>query len=204
MESTPSTAPSEATIELPVVDAPAAVPAPLSIAADSCAACGAHLATDQRYCVECGQSRGASRLPAPRAAPAPASPGPQPSRWSANAALIAGIGTLVLAMGIGVFIGSQGRTDTSGTVKTPAGQTVTVISAGGGAAPSAAAGGPATAAPTAGGAAGSTAAAAAAKAPKKAGAAAPVQKKPTPPVVHVGTPGTGPGYQNGKFTGNFF
>jgi hypothetical protein len=125
---------------------------------------------------------------------------------TANTALIAGIGTLLLAMGIGVYIGSQGRSDTSGSAKAPAAQTVTVISQGSGAAGGATgtATTPATG-PTTGatGTTGSTTAGKKAAATKKATTPAP-PKKATPPVVHVGSPGTGPGYQNGKFTGNFF
>ena len=37
---------------------------------DRCAACGAHLANDQRYCLECGERRGQARFTAPAAATA--------------------------------------------------------------------------------------------------------------------------------------
>ena len=111
----------------------------------------------------------------------------------ANTALIAGIGTLLLAMGIGVFIGSQGRSGTSGNAPS-APQTVTVISQGSGAG-GATTGTPTTATttttPT------TTTPAAGAGAGKKATpkAATPaVPKKSTAPVVHVGSPGKGPGY----------
>lgn len=87
---------------------------------DACGSCGAGLATDQRYCLECGQRHGDPRLPfmdavvlmeaAKRPPPAP----PQPSKKrrrgiSPNTALIAGVGTLLLALGIGVLIGRSGH-----------------------------------------------------------------------------------------------
>jgi hypothetical protein len=167
---------------------------------DNCAQCGARLAPDQRYCVECGERRGASRLPfeggrrqresAPRRAARP--------RMSANSTLIAGVGTLLLAMGIGVLIGRSGNSSSS---KSPPVQVVSVAGAGGG-------GTAATGAGTSGAAAttsstsGKTKKAAKTTAPASVGAAkvAPTKGK----VVKVGTPGSGPGYQGGKFTGNFF
>jgi hypothetical protein len=205
MPPSPFSVHTEATAELAAVDPATDVTAPLvvGVVTESCAACGVKLAADQRYCVDCGQPRGAPRLPAtgPRAAPAAAPPPPRTSsRMAANTALIAGIGTLLLAMGIGVFIGSQGRSDSTGSAKAPA-QTVTVISQGSGGT-TAATGPPAAAAATP-----TPTSAAANRAAKKAAAkqaTAPAPKKPTPPVVKVGSPGTGPGYQNGKFTGNFF
>ena len=122
---------------------------------------------------------------------------------SANTALIAGIGVLLLAMGIGVFIGSRAASGDAGSQRFP-GQ-VTVVSSGG---PSAAA---TTTAPAAA-AATPTAAntpRAATTAPKKAPASKAATTpaaatKPPANAVHVGSPGSGPGYQNGKFTGNFF
>jgi hypothetical protein len=207
MPPSPFSVDSAATTEMAAVDPPTQVAAPLvvGVVTESCAACGVKLAADQRYCVECGQPRGAPRLPATGAHAAPQAAAPAPrasSRMAANTALIAGIGTLLLAMGIGVFIGSQGRSDTTAAAKASP-QTVTVISQGSGGAT------PATGAPVTGAAAApTTSSSAATSAAKKASAAkkpaAAVPKKPTPPVVHVGSPGTGPGYQNGKFTGNFF
>jgi hypothetical protein len=38
-------------------------PAPLGPEGDSCSACGAPLAADQRYCLECGERRTAARVP---------------------------------------------------------------------------------------------------------------------------------------------
>jgi hypothetical protein len=79
------------------------------------------MANDQRYCLQCGQRRGDPRLPfmdavvfmnaaqQPReAAPAPAPVREPRSRMTANASLIAGVATLVLAIGVGVMIGQSG------------------------------------------------------------------------------------------------
>lgn len=82
------------------------------------------MAQDQRYCLECGQRRGDPRLPfmdavvfmeasrQPELAAATAAPAPVPSeprpRISNNAALVAGVATLVLAIGVGVLIGRSG------------------------------------------------------------------------------------------------
>jgi hypothetical protein len=115
---------------------------------------------------------------------------------SVNTTLIAIIGTLLLAMGVGVLIGRS-----SNNVKSLPAQVVTVAGAG-------AAGGAATTSSTApqsssagaGQAAKTTGASAAssAKSATKKPAAAPVK------TVTVGSPGKGPGYQHGHFTGNFF
>jgi hypothetical protein len=172
---------------------------------EQCSACGAAMASDQRYCVECGQRRGAARVPlmdglSERAREAPAARrAPRRLRMSVDSTLIAGIGTLLLAMGVGVLIG---RSSNNASPKSPRVQVVTV--AGGGAAAGSGATTSATAAPpaTAGSATsskpGATHTAASAK-PKSNKAAAPLPK-----TVTVGTPGHGPGYRNGHFTGNFF
>jgi hypothetical protein len=189
-------------------DPPAAVqPALATVAGDQCTSCGAPLAPDQRYCVQCGQRRGQSRLPVAQ----PSAGGGQhvgahrsglrSPRFGVNSALIAGVGTLLLAMGVGVLIGRSGRNDSPSRAATP----VQVVTVGGGGA------GTATAAGTsAGGKAaktgkkagkGATSADAAKAAEKIKGADI---KLPAKSVVKVGAPGKGPGYQHGKFTGNFF
>ena len=94
---------------------------------DSCPNCGARMAADQRYCLNCGHRRGEPRLPfmdavvfmetmnAPGGAagspppPPPAQSGGSNNRWNANAALIAGVATLVLAIGVGFLIGRTGH-----------------------------------------------------------------------------------------------
>jgi len=166
---------------------------------EQCAACGAALAPDQRYCVQCGQRCGPARVPMldgfaarARQTDTPRRP-PKRPRLSANSTLIAGVGTLLLALGVGVLIGRSGNNTSA---KAPPAQVVTV--AGGGAASTAATSeSPQQSAATSSKAAKSSGAAAAAA--KKAAAKGPPLK-----VVKVGSPGKGPGYQRGHFTGNFF
>jgi hypothetical protein len=85
---------------------------------ESSAECGAPMATDQLYCVGCGERR----APFVAASAAPASPGatgrptppPPPSRtggpltWNANGILTAAVAVLILAMGVGYLIGRSG------------------------------------------------------------------------------------------------
>jgi len=116
---------------------------------ESCPNCGARMATDQRYCLNCGHRRGEPRLPfmdavvfmesmsAPggTAGPPPPPPPaeqPSPNKWNANAALIAGVATLVLAIGVGFLIGRSGHNE-SGSA---GGGEVKVVQVGGAAAPS--------------------------------------------------------------------
>jgi hypothetical protein len=88
---------------------------------EQCPSCGSGIAPDQRYCLRCGQRCGEPRLPFMNAvtfmdamkrpstvATAPPSK-PKRRRMSPNAALIAGVGTLLLAMGVGVLIGRSGN-----------------------------------------------------------------------------------------------
>jgi hypothetical protein len=182
--------------------------APLSISREQCSACGATLAPDQRYCVECGQRCGAPRLPftdrlAQSAQQQPSSrPRPARARVSVNNTVIAGIGTLLLAMGVGVLIGRSGN-GSSAKGGTPAIQVVTVPGAGAAAAtPS---GESSTSTSATAGKSSSKGASSGATTTKSTGAA--TKKAAAPPakaVVKVGSPGKGPGYQKGKFTGNFF
>jgi hypothetical protein len=110
---------------------------------DACPSCGSHMAPDQRYCLECGNRRGDPRLPfmdavvfmeavkaPPQSAAAATPPAPRSekrSSISANASLIAGVGTLLLALGIGVLIGKTGESSSSN-----AGAAPSVIRVGGG------------------------------------------------------------------------
>jgi hypothetical protein len=102
---------------------------PLAGGSDNCPSCGATLAPDQRYCLHCGQRRGDPRLPfmdavvfmdaakRPRqpatAATAPPSTPDRRPLLSANASLVAGVATLVLAIGVGVLIGRTGDSGSS-------------------------------------------------------------------------------------------
>lgn len=98
------------------------------------------MAADQRYCLECGLRRGDPRLPfmdavifmdAMKGPAVAAPPAPAPehrSRMTANASLIAGVATLVLAIGVGVMIGQSGDNGSS-VASAPAPQ---IIKVGGG------------------------------------------------------------------------
>ena len=116
---------------------------------DNCPNCGASLAPDQRYCLACGQRRGDPRLPFMDAVvfmesakgPAPATAqaavtaaSPAPDRrpfMSANASLVAGVATLILAIGVGVLIGRSGDGGSSNAAA-PAPQVITVGEGSGG------------------------------------------------------------------------
>lgn len=90
---------------------------------------------DQRYCLECGHRRGDPRLPfmdavvfmdaAKRPQPAAAAtvPAAPPSDHrpfiSANASLVAGVATLVLAIGVGVLIGRSGDSGSNTAAQAP-------------------------------------------------------------------------------------
>jgi hypothetical protein len=99
---------------------------------EPCSECGALLARDQRYCLQCGTRRAgmgallappspvvAERVTEPVPPPAPSSP------WRLDAGLLAGVGCLLLALLVGVLIGRNGGgDDTGGRAATP--QVVTV------------------------------------------------------------------------------
>jgi zinc-ribbon domain len=94
---------------------------------ESCPNCGAQMAADQRYCLNCGHRRGEPRLPFMDAVvfmesinatggggggtlpPPPPTQSGGSNRWNANAALIAGVATLVLAVGVGFLIGNRNQ-----------------------------------------------------------------------------------------------
>ncbi len=184
------------------------------------------MAADQRYCLDCGHRRGDPRLPfmdavvfmdavkRPPQAAAPTPPRRSKPRISANASLIAGVGTLLLAMGIGVLIGKTGE----GGSSTAANATPQVITVGGGTGDetaTAATGGEAGAAGKKGKAGSKTKQAALAKSETGSSgttkAAEEVLKpagdvKLPPPTVQKGgscEEGSA-GCEGGKFSGNFF
>jgi hypothetical protein len=114
---------------------------------ESCPNCGARMAADQRYCLNCGHRRGEPRLPFMDAvvfmesmngpggsAGTPPPPPPAQSggsnRWNANAALIAGVATLVLAIGVGFLIGRSGHENSAPAAAAP--QVIKVEGGGGG------------------------------------------------------------------------
>ncbi len=186
---------------------------------DSCASCGAALAPDQRYCLQCGQRCAEPRLPfmdavvlmnavaQPASVPMPAPKKKRRSGVSPNAALIAGVGTLLLALGIGVLIGRSGHQEVAQTAAAPQ-----VIKVGGsGEAQATASKGKTT---TGGGAVNAKTKKqkeAAEKAAEAHPAAEEVIKpangvKLAPPTVKPGDKceSGAAGCENGKFTGNFF
>jgi hypothetical protein len=205
----------------PPLDHPAHIQASVVQAGDQCPSCGAVLAADQRYCLECGHRRGDPRLPfmdavvlmdavrRPHQAPPP-TPKKRRSGVSPNAALIAGVGTLLLALGTGVLIGRSGEQAAS----TPTQAAPIVIHCGGGEAPNA----KSNAKTTIGGGAGSGSGKASKKSQAtlkkeaESGAATEEVLKPAagvklpPPTAQPGEAckkGTA-GCEHGKQTGNYF
>jgi hypothetical protein len=187
---------------------------------EQCPSCGNPVASDQRYCLHCGQRCGEPRLPFMNAVtfmdamkrPAVTEPlPPKPKRRgpSPNAVLITGVATLLLAMGVGVLIGRSGNH----SVATNASQPAQVITVNGGGAETGTA-------PTAGtaGASGGKSSKGSKKAAKQAKAAAESGKgaeevlKPAgnvklpPATVQPGEKceSDAAGCKGGKFTGSFF
>lgn len=177
--------------------------APALAAGDRCANCGSTLAPDQRYCLECGERRGQARFtaaPTTKRSPVVSEESVRrmPPRFSSGSTLIAGVGTLLLAMGIGVLIGRSGPSRGAGN------STVRVVNLGGSPGVSTASTGstPTTAASTG---AGRGKGRGNGKHTSKATAnVTQTVKNIPPPTVTVGAPGHGKGYTNGKFTGTFF
>ena len=89
---------------------------------DKCSNCGAPMAEDQRYCVECGTRRGKGRLAmvserTTTTTMAAGGYGTSPRSWlTANSSLLLGVAVLLIAMGVGVIIGraSNGSTPKAG------------------------------------------------------------------------------------------
>lgn len=120
---------------------------PIAGSGDNCPTCGASLAPDQRYCLACGHRRGDPRLPfmdavvfmesakqpAPAEGAGTAAAAPAADRrpfMSANASLVAGVATLILAIGVGVLIGRSGDGGSTNAAA-PAPQVITVGGGGG-------------------------------------------------------------------------
>jgi hypothetical protein len=200
--------------------------APATASEDRCGSCGTQLAHDQSYCVECGERRGQSRFPTAQPAPEVRSrrvrtkaATPRGPRVSAGTTLVAGVGVLLLAIGLGFLIGRESNKTTTAAASSPAVH-VTVQGGGSGGASTGttAASTPkkATSASTAPkGLSGKLKKAAAQTAPPPAA----VQQKATqaaskvlgntknlaPPTVSTGQScKSGAGCEGGKFTGNFF
>lgn len=92
----------------------------------SCPGCGVGMAGDQRYCIACGRRRREPQPPSVEALtsigstrvtdsaghtppPPPKREGESRTRRSPNAAMIAGVATLLLAVGLGFLIGRAGH-----------------------------------------------------------------------------------------------
>ncbi len=112
-------------------------PPTLGPVSQHCPTCGALLAADQRYCLNCGTRRAESRVPFPESlagageTPAPAAPAAagQPGAAAAGAApaakpkrnwadrdlLLPVLGTALLAIAVGILIGRSGASDTINT-----------------------------------------------------------------------------------------
>jgi hypothetical protein len=206
---------STSTLDEPTTDLTASLAATNT---DRCPNCGTRMAPDQRYCIACGERRSGGGLrdamPRAQAAAAPPATVTRTRAWlSPNNSLIAGIATLLLAMGVGVLIGRSGN-DNGGHASTP--QVVTVAAPAAGAATAAGSGAATTTAGT------TSSSSTSSKSTKKkssssskakvtgAGSVDEVAKKNgvklPPKVVKVGQKcaSGAKGCQNGKFTGNFF
>lgn len=101
-------------------------PAPMIVGpvGEACTKCGAPVAADQRYCIECGERQGDPRLPfmdgrtaanpsvevvqAPAFPAVPYPPAQPKGKWSSGIALLSTVAVLLLAMGVGVLIGDAG------------------------------------------------------------------------------------------------
>jgi hypothetical protein len=110
---------------------------------EPCASCGAPLAGDQRYCLECGARRADARIPfrdilARQGGPpwgVAHAPAYAEERGPLSAlAFLGGLLCLLLALGVGVLIGRSGNDSPTAAATTPPPQ---VISVGGAAAPAA-------------------------------------------------------------------
>lgn len=183
---------------------------PISSAREMCGACGVRLTPDQRYCVECGQRRGPLRVPsleqlAPRLEVAPVSHSQRkPRRWPVSATLIAGVGTLIVAMGVGVLIGRSSNSEKA----VPPLQIVTVggtsggIGAGSTTTPSAST---ETTKATTPGTPDNSSKASPTSGVAKSSKSASKSSKPQSKVVKIGSKGSGAGYnKKHEFTGEFF
>jgi hypothetical protein len=134
-------------VEYPSVTEPAGAAEPssavtqpiLPVTGEQCVRCSALLARDQRYCLQCGEPRPHLAGPpsevkppvetissAPRTPPG-ATPVSSTSSRNNSLTLLAGIGVLLLAMGVGVLIGRAG----AGTAKAPPAQVISLGAAAG-------------------------------------------------------------------------
>lgn len=202
---------------------PAKQPLVSTAAGDRCVSCGTPLTSDQRYCVACGERRGKARfaLPAGPAAtaelatPGPTVPSSRPPRASSGTTVVAGVGTLLLAMGVGVLIGRNSADNVNAKPVQAAAPTVVTVGGGAGIGTTAASTGTGKSTKKSskskgkgkgkGKQASKPTAAQAAKASAAASKVLGSNKNLPPATVTVGQTGHGPGYnKSGKFDGSFF
>jgi hypothetical protein len=104
---------------------------------EPCASCGMPLAADQRYCLECGRRRGGAPPPFQAVSGEPPPPPAPPDPWYMRGRVPAGLAAaavLLLALGLGVLIGSLGDDSPAPAQQVAARpQVITVQTAGGGA-----------------------------------------------------------------------
>lgn len=215
-------------------DGPATQPLVSAKVGDRCVSCGTPMSSDQRYCVACGERRGKPRFSIPAGTTGSVPPSSEPAaagasgapparhapRASSGTTIVAGVGTLLLAMGVGVLIGRNSASNVNARPVQAAAPTVVTVGGGGAGTGTATTGAPRTS-PTksskskgAKGAKGKAKANTASKptaaqAAKASNAASKVlgsSNKALPPAtVTVGQTGHGPGYnKTGKFDGSFF
>jgi hypothetical protein len=93
----------------------------------ACASCGAPMAGDQRWCLECGSRRAGLTAPVSLGATAPpTAPGPPKGRDRASLTFVAVVACLLVALALGVLIGrSRG---TPATARGPAPREVITVS----------------------------------------------------------------------------
>ena len=190
-----------------------------SAVGDRCTNCQAPFASDQRYCVTCGERRGKARFNFAAPATPPPAPAPSPKREraprpSSGATLIAGVATLLLAMGIGFLIGNANNNNGTTRAAAAAPQVITVAGGGGIASGSGATGGSSTPSSTSSSSKKTKVKAAHVVITKKVAAAANAAagnalgggaSNLAPTTVQPGQACShGAGCQGGKFTGNFF
>jgi len=195
------------------------------VVGDRCANCQSPLSPDQRYCVNCGERRGRPRFSydtlVTQTAPAAAAEPPAPTRqrrFSSGATLVAGVATLLIALGVGVLIGHDSNSGTPARASAPP---VITVNGGSGATAGTNAGANTTAAtpatPTSTGTSkgksgkvkvthvvvsAKTAKAATQAASKVLGSSKNLSNNSQQQIG--GSCSGGAGCQNGKFTGNFF
>jgi hypothetical protein len=108
------------TAEATEATAPAETGSLIGIPVDggTCAVCGAELATDQRYCVECGTRRGPPRftakLPSQQTSASATSATRRSSRRPSSLFVVVAVATLLIAFGVGLLVGhdSSGKAPT--------------------------------------------------------------------------------------------